>query len=43
MTPSLEEADEIELTLGYYFSICCMPVVSRCGLQEGVELCPSSG
>lgn len=42
MTPSPEEVDEIKLTLGYYLLIFCMLVVSRCGLQEGVELCPKS-
>lgn len=42
MTPSAEGADEIKLTLGYYLLISCMPVVSRCGLWEGVELCPKA-
>lgn len=43
MTPSPEEVDEIKLTLGYYYFLTfCMLVVSRCGLRQGVELCPKS-
>lgn len=38
MTPSPEEVDEMELTLGYYLLIFHMLVVSRHGLWEGVEL-----
>lgn len=37
MTPSPEEVDEVELTLGYYLLVFCIPVVSRRGLREGVE------
>lgn len=37
MTPSPEEVDEVELTLGYYLLVFRIPVVSRRGLREGVE------